>query len=262
LGSVRIFHAIGDKRVPKPETILTVPDGYKILGGGARVNWSEPGNLLTASFPGDARTWIARSKEHVTSSPANVEVWAIAIYDPQNDYQVDIFQEESAKTNHPSASAGIPQGYVMTGGGARANWNLEGSLLTASYPDGSTRWVAASKEHPNKSEETTVTAYAIGIKAADTASRLVKQLFEAQRFETRVFANTGGAANHPSAELAVDSGFVLLGGGAKSNWTTQGNLLTASYPGSRGTWKVASKDHAGFSEQCTITAYAIGARVT
>jgi hypothetical protein len=262
LGSVRVFHAIGGNAVPHPETTLTVPDGYKLLGGGARVNWSGPGNLLTASFPRDARTWVAKAKDHVASSPANIDVWAIAIYDPQNNYKVEIFPSESAKINHPCAVAAVPEGYILTGGGAQANWKIQGSLLTASYPDGPTRWVAASKDHADKLEEATVTAYAIGIKASDSASRLVKQLFEANRFETRVFARTGDKANQPTSELAVDPGFVVVGGGARANWTVKGSMLTASYPGSRNTWKVASKDHlAGHSEQCTITVYTIGARV-
>jgi murine toxin len=262
LGSVKVFHATGGVAVSHPETTLTVPEGYKILGGGARVNWSEPGNMLTASFPRDARTWVARSKDQVDASAANIDVWAIAIHDPQNNYQVEVFPNESASTNHPCAVATVPEGYVLTGGGACANWKTQGSLLTASYPDGATRWVAASKDHADKVEQASVTAYAIGIKAADTASRLVKQLFETHRFETRVFAATGGNANHPTAELAVDPGFVVVGGGAKANWTRQGSMLTACYPGSPGTWKAASKDHlVRYAEQCTITAYAIGARV-
>ena len=215
--------------------------------------------MLTASFPKDARTWVAKAKDHLEDSPANIDVWAIAIHDPKNECQVDIFSKESAADKHPSATATVGEGYALTGGGAQANWKGEGSLLTASYPEGSRHWVAASKDHA-KVEIATITAYAIGIRAADNASSPLKKIFEMKMFETRTFTNTGASAKHPSAEIFTGPDYVLVGGGAQVNWQGEGNLLTASYP-DRNTWKVASKDHKPPGESCTITAYAIGARV-
>jgi hypothetical protein len=183
VGNVKIFHGKGKADPHYPEATLTVPDGYKILGGGARVNWSDPGNLLTVSFPKDARTWFAKSKDHGKGSPADIDVWAIAIYDPKNECEVKILPQESAKAQHPFATAPVPEGYVLTGGGAQANWKTNGSLLSASYPNGSTGWVAKSKDHGSgNEEEATVTAYAIGIRAADSASRSVKDIFEKKKF--------------------------------------------------------------------------------
>jgi hypothetical protein len=202
-------------------------------------------------------------------SPADIDVWAIAIHDPKNECEVKIFPKESAKAQHPSATATVPQGYVLTGGGAQANWNSKGSLLTASYPNDSTGWVAKSKDHGSGNEEAaTVTAYAIGIKAADSASRSVKEIFEKKNFETKLFTATSAKEeNHPTAVISVDLDYVLVGGGAYVNWDREGgnrkgNLLTASYPASLYTWNVASKDHlSGNEDPSKITAYAIGARV-
>ncbi|HEY1248150.1 MAG TPA: hypothetical protein VGE97_04115 [Nitrososphaera sp.] len=148
LGTVKKFQAVGEKSEGAPQTTLTIPEGYKILGGGARVNWSEPGNLLTASYPLNERTWIAASKAHGTKSDAYIDVWAIAIYDPNNQLDVKIFPEDSATSHWPSATATVGKGYVLTGGGAQAKWKVQGSLLTASYPipllrdQMSTQWVA------------------------------------------------------------------------------------------------------------------------
>jgi hypothetical protein len=83
-------------------------------------------------------------------------------------------------------------------------------------------------------------------------------------FETKLFTHTSDKdEHHPSAEIAVDSDYVLVGGGAKANYNRgAGNMLTASYAASLDTWKVASKDHlAGHGNPCTITAFAIGARI-
>jgi hypothetical protein len=256
LGSLRVFHARGST-APHPETTLTVPEGWKILGGGARVNWSEPGNWLTASFPKDVRTWVAKATEHMQSSPANIDVWVIAIADRDNQCDVRISSQVGAAGLIPSAIATVPGNYVLTGGGAQANWKSEGSLLKASYPASPNSWVGVSK-NPTGGEPATVTAYAIGIRDSDTAPVFLKAIFEREMFETKVLATTGTSAGRPSAEMSTRGGYVLIGGGAVVNGMGN-NFLTASYPEAN-TWKAASKEHLE-SGACTITAYAIGARV-
>ncbi len=63
-----------------PEARITVPDGYKLVSGGARDNWNGEGNLLTASFPESDNTWIASGKDHKESSPASITAFAIALW--------------------------------------------------------------------------------------------------------------------------------------------------------------------------------------
>jgi hypothetical protein len=243
--NLKLFTASGGSKSDTPETTLTVPAGYKIIGGGARVNWSGYGNLLTASFPKDERTWVARSKAHRESDPANIDVFAIALHDPTDEWEVDIFSSTSSPNLIPSASVAVGSKYVLTGGGAEVHWSTEGSLLTASHPEGSATWVAKSKAHIN-AVDTSITAYAIGIRARNGVSGP----------SMKVFVKESASAQHPSTEVSVDAGYSLVGGGARVNWTGQGNLLTASFPnGSK--WQVASKDHEA-PESCTITAFAIG----
>lgn len=59
---LKVFSATGNS-ASHPSTTLTVHPDFKILSGGARVNWNAPGNLLTACFPKDSQTWIAKAKE-------------------------------------------------------------------------------------------------------------------------------------------------------------------------------------------------------
>src|SRR5262249_6417995 len=49
---------------------VVVPEGYKLLCGGARVNWQGGGNLLTASYPEGDNTWRASCKDHIVGDGA------------------------------------------------------------------------------------------------------------------------------------------------------------------------------------------------
>ena len=243
--SLRTFHATSTA-APHPEVRVVVPAGYKIISGGARVDWQGQGNLLTASYPEGTSAWVARSKDHQLASPAPIEAWAVALYDPTNDWDVQIVSATSSREAHPTASVTLAEGYTMTGGGAQANWATEGSLLTASYPHGTRTWEARSKDH-RVSEPATLTVYVIGIRPSNGAPSP----------ESRQFQSQSGRANHPHATALVGAGYVLVGGGALVNWEGQGNLLTASYPDGHGGWTVDSKDHID-PDPAVIVAYALG----
>src|SRR5262249_53982649 len=157
--------------------------------------------------------------------------YAIAIEDPNNEWDVQIFQQTSASTNWPKATATVGSGYVLTGGGAQANWQDNGNFLTASYPDlpanatTATSWVASSKDH-FVADVSTITAYAIGMKSTKGIP-----------LTTKIFTKVSASAALPSTSALVDSGYTLVGGGAKVNWEGGlGNLLIKSFLGDGG-WK-------------------------
>ena len=230
-----------------PSVELMVPTGFKILGGGAADHWNGAGNLLTASYPKGPRTWFAAGKDHEISDPASITAFALAIYDPQDEWDVVIREETSAPLPHPQVVVPLPEGYVLTGGGAFVHYQGAGNLLTASFPTGDSSWEARSKDHdiPDPSK---ISAYAIGIR------------HRAGKIQVRHNINqaTGPTAQHPSARACCAGEFTLTGGGAIDNWNGNGNLLTASFP--LGTcWLAAGKDHIHPSPS-TITAYAIGIR--
>jgi hypothetical protein len=242
--NVQLFTATSGS-MAHPSVELTLPAGYKIIGGGAFDHWSGSGNLLTASYPKSLNTWAVAGKDHELSSPAPITAYAIALYDPNNEWDVTIKQQTSDPAPHPTQVAVLPPGYVLTGGGAFVNWHGAGNLLTASFPSSDNSWEARSKDH-DISDPAQITAYAIGIRPRTTANH-VKHIIKSAK---------GAVAAHPSATVCLDPGWTLSGGGALDQWTGAGNLLTASYP--NGTcWNAAGKDHVDPSP-AAITAYVIG----
>ncbi len=84
--------------------------------------------------------------------------------------------------------------------------------------------------------------------------------------ESRVFFKTSLAAQHPTTDVFVDAGYTLTGGGAFLSYQEPGNLLTQCHPlqapdSSWSGWRVYGKD-CWLMSRATITAYAIGIRVT
>ena len=244
---VRLFSATSDV-VAHPTARAHVPAEYKIIGGGARVDWNGAGNLLTKSFPeGDA--WVVESKDHRISSPARITAYAIAIFDPEDRWDVMVAQNTSSTAAHPSSRVVLPNTYVMTGGGARVDWVGAGNFLTASYPDSSHSWMAGAKDHIEACPAT-VTAYIIGVRHRTNSALPHMQIFSAASEITA----------HPFASVQALAGYVTVGGGAFDNWAGVGNLLTASSPFMDLTgWVAAGKDHEQ-SDPSRIMAYAIGLR--
>lgn len=228
-----------------PSVELTVPADYKIIGGGAFDHWSDPGSLLTASYPRGPQTWFAAGKDHIVSSPASVTAFALALHDPNNEWDVLIRSETSSPAPHPQAVVFLPDGYTLTGGGAFVDWHGAGNLLTASFPNSDRSWEARSKDHQT-SDPSRITAYVIGVRPRSGNLRNI------------INSATGASAAHPSAQVCLDPGWILSGGGALDQWDGFGNLLTASFP--QGTcWFAAGKDHL-VSSPGAVTAYAIGIR--
>ena len=149
-----------------PEAHVTVPEGYKLLSGGAKDNWSGAGNMLTASFPESDNTWRASGKDHMPpGSPASITAFALVLYDPDDIWETKIFKSTSPNEEaYPMKEVAVDPGYVLVGGGAQVHWHGEGNLLFASYPKDKTTWRAHSKEH-EKSSHAKISAYAIGLKS-------------------------------------------------------------------------------------------------
>jgi hypothetical protein len=243
--SIRVFSRTGvSAQHPKAE--ITVPNGYKIIGGGAKVNWSGAGNLLTSSYPVSKNKWAATSKDHDHYSPATITVYAVAIQDPANEWEVRVFEETSLPAAHPRSAAFVPDDYLMTGGGARVHWKGEGNLLTASFPRDKRTWEARAKDHGHSSHAE-LTAYAIGIRPRNGAPLP----------EGHIFTSTGAVAAHPAHQVRIDDGYMLAGGGVLDNWGGHGNILTATYPINDQAWGGKGKDHSE-SDPAALTVYAIG----
>ena len=247
---IRLFAETSEKS-DRPNVRVRVPEGFSIIGGGAKVDWngSDAGQLLVASIPEDEHTWFAESKAHAVSSPATITAYAIAIANPRGEHwQVAYFRNTNGPGSRPTAVVRIEEGFVLTGGGARVVTNDEvGQLLVASFPRDSVSWEARSKDHIVSSPGT-LTACAIGVKAKTSTT------FP----QTKIFTATSPQSDAPQITLTVDDHFIITGGGARINWhdPEPGNLLVASSPQGQNAWFVRSKDHAAVSP-ASITAFAV-----
>ena len=233
--------------MPHPSVELTLPSDFKIVGGGAFDHWSGWGNLLTASYPRGLHTWFAAGKDHEQSSPASITAYTLALHDPTNEWDVHIASESSSVEPHPTATAVLPAGYILTGGGAFVDWKGAGNLLTACFPNSDQSWEARSKDH-DIPDPARITAYAIGVRHRD-GTRNLRRLMKSA---------TSPIAPHPTMQVCLEDGWILTGGGAFDNWSGDGNLLTATYP-QGSCWIAAGKDHI-HSDPASITVYAIGVR--
>lgn len=245
---VRLFGAMG-RVTQHPQSSVYVSPPYKVIGGGAIVHWSGAGSLLTASYPELPHWWTAAGKDHLSPSSASITAYALAIEDPFDEWDVRIVSATGGPSSHPRATAALPPGYVLTGGGARVHWTGAGNLLTASFPSTASSWEARSKDHGIYSPAS-ITAYAIGIRHRSGVRRVAGT----------IRAVTSVAAPHPDAVLCLDAGWTLTGGGALDQWTGAGNLLTASYPlAGSPCWRASGKDH-HYPSPGVLTAYAVGIR--
>jgi hypothetical protein len=264
--SVRRFRATSGP-APHPSVVLQLSTNFKIIGGGAQIQqqppWGRPeaGNFLTASYPLGLQTWVAAGKDHEVSDPEQIVVEVIAIDDPQNEWDVTIVSQTSDPTSHPQAIAVLPRdpSYILTGGGAFVDYKGAGNLLTASCPNfnfggdtSDTSWLARSKDH-GVPDPCAITAYAIGLRhRAGTVS-----------LDREIIVSTGPVLDHPFASAAIDSEYILSGGGAYDDWSGEGNLLTGSVPDSDRDelhWTAAGRDHLWLSP-AKIIAFAIGIRI-
>ncbi|MCB0425184.1 MAG: trypsin-like peptidase domain-containing protein [Mangrovimonas sp.] len=232
----------------RPSVKVVVPEGYKIIGGGAKVTYNGSGCLITESYP-NGSSWVAKAKDHLVGSNASITAYAIALYDPNNQWDVRVFQTTGSTANYPEATVRVEDGYVMTGGGAKDNWSGAGNLLTASYPLTNDTWKAKGKDHGN-ADRANITVYVIGIKPTKKCSKKLKN---------KIFQSTSDIANHPSGTVSVNRNYYMVGGGTISNWSRAGNLLTSSYPSSNREWSGSSKD-LNFAESVSLDIYGIGIR--
>ena len=146
--------------------------------------------------------------------------------DPRVEYVI-VDATTSAPVNHPDATAILPPGFVLVGGGARANWEQTegpGSLLWASRPAAGQGWYAAAKDHVHPSPST-VTAFAIGVTRSFLASRGLTVV--------RFHGDSRSVVPHPGVDCGAEDGPALVGGGAETHWRGAGSLLTASVPANR-----------------------------
>jgi hypothetical protein len=231
----------------RPSSFMTVPDGCKLLGGGAIIDPVQPSNFLTASYPIDPITWFAAGKDHEISSPASITAIAYGILDEDNIWDVQIFGAASAEVSHPKVTVYVPGDYVLAGGGAFVDYRGAGNMLNASFPvqplgNGDWyAWEAHSKDH-QISDPSVLRVYAIGI-------RLRSAPFGSPGVQNQVKLEISQPADKPEVLTSfLDFPFQVTGGGAFDRYGNgAGNMLTASGPAlldqPQSPWRARGSDH-------------------
>jgi hypothetical protein len=169
-----------------------------------------------------------------------------------------------SQAQHQSLGCQVEPGFILTGGGAYVDYGSgAGALLWESRPldENLITWVASSKDHL-VSNPHTLHVYAIGMRLKDNngayipAGNLRGSIFKLRSF------TTSPAEHYPNAFFSGDYSF---GGGARTNWSCCGSLLTQLQfvedggGGGSNSFVVGAKDH-GASELTTITIYEIYAK--
>jgi hypothetical protein len=175
-------------------------------------------------------------------------------FDASGEVEIAIWVSSAGGRHNLGVATNVDQGFVLIGGGAFADYGTgAGAILTESRPVNDynfSTWVGSSKDHHVESYHT-LYVYAIGLRLKNISSTTLKNYLT-------VNSNTSAYVAHPNTSVSVPTGYKLIGGGARVNWSGQGNLLVDSHPNTTlTTWSVASKDHVN-SSPATIEAYAIG----
>ena len=148
-----------------PTASASVGQGYILIGGGFRDNWSDYGNLGTSSYPSSSSSWTASGKDHYISSPATMDAFAIGIRNniPGIGMLVSNYQVAgSSYAGNPSSEISASGGSVRVGCGAKINWNGYGNLLWKIQPTAENGCLASGKDH-RAASPATIDTYAIGL---------------------------------------------------------------------------------------------------
>lgn len=261
-----------------------IDPGYTLTGGGAWIEYEEPGNLLVESYPLQIRDgiwcgWRAHGKDIWISSKALITVYAIGIKVIKDGEVVPIeqtvFTSDTPKAELPATPD--HDGWVAVGGGVKCDQNVfENVLLSESapfrgIPDPAesfhkiTAWFGAKQFcfSPTSNRGPTgggsISTFLIAIRA------------DGIQFQTRVLCEKSELSPRPEAEVLAQGGVVVSGGAVDkqtdlsyTDFADQSvNMLTATYPLYANDspdkiigWKAAGKDH-HFTSHSNLRVYCV-----
>ena len=225
-----------------------------VVGGGAVARWTGNGALLTDSYPVQKmNAWSGSSKDHSVPDPHELDVYAIGLKVKSMTRDellrcIYVATSTSEVCAYPEATATLPSGYLVLGGGFRVDWHGYGNLATASFPSSYTSWTVRSKDH-EVSDPASITAYAIGIRRDLPVGTV----------ETNIQRADSSPTQHPLGFAGVLPGFTLTGGGAEAHWLSQGSLLWKLAPTENG-FEGGAKDH-DVPEVSVLSVYSVAMRI-
>lgn len=247
-----------------PFTEAFVEPGYTLCGGGAWLDYEEPGNLLYETYPiqiynGSWTGWRVHGKDAWWASNSTITAYAIGIKVTRDGQPVNLEQTvfKSAGLNAELPAMSQQDGWIGTGGGTMCEQNIfENLFISETSPPRTcendagdmqlTSWFSAKQycSSPTSNGKPTgggeITTYLIAIRATGT------------KFRTKIYYQNSEFAAHPATEVSAN-GEVVVSGGAINNFRSPGsgntsvNMLTGSYPAFEDPtkitgWKAVGKD--------------------
>lgn len=156
-----------------PTATVSAPSGNVVLSGGAKINWSAPGNLLVASANNGSSIWYAKGKDHNQSSPATIESYVLSINNAITECHL-VFNGKVALGSNTTFVKDVTSdigsdfmgnsGYLLCGIGGEVTYTGFGRLLFAVYPYNGTTGRVASKDHYSPDLTGKTWAHATGVK--------------------------------------------------------------------------------------------------
>ena len=183
LFNVRIFTGPVRGGHLEPNEGIPVEQGYRLVGGGAKVNWKGEGALLIYSgltenpkcynkvFQGttdqECERWFSAGKHHMKiGEGSEIRGYSIGIKPEFSGVNLvtRFFNDIGERGHSPEKTLTADSGYTLIGGGGRVTWDgRAGILMTASYPQNEKSWYVAGKDHV-QSDLGVAKAYVIGLK--------------------------------------------------------------------------------------------------
>lgn len=144
-----------------------------MLNGGAKAVAIGLGQMLTTSEPLRASSlgdppigWTAASKDHMQPDRGDARAYVVALHEPEKEWEVRVSWATVDRTGHSRATATLPAGFTLVGGGAKENWARTGNLLVDSYSSGARSWIGAPRSTCSQTPApltSTQWAFAVGL---------------------------------------------------------------------------------------------------
>jgi hypothetical protein len=254
-----------------PTMEVFIDPGYTLTGGGAWIDYEEPGNLLVDSYPlqingGIWSGWKALGKDIWICSKATITVYAIGIKVMKDGEIVPIeqtvFTSETAKAELPDTPD--HDGWVGVGGGVKCVQNIfENVALSETAPlrdapEDNEIYSKISAWYGTKHFCFSPTSDRGPIGGGSISTFLIAIRAAGISFKTRVLCAKSEEVVRPEVEVLAEGGVVVSGGAVDrqmdlgfTDFATQTiNMLTATYPLFDSSnldqikgWKAAGKDH-------------------
>ncbi|WP_368895085.1 hypothetical protein [Priestia megaterium] len=209
-----------------PENLEIGPKGYTLILN--RNNDGEEVSIVVNTTKGSEKKTLPATNRITLKSEITLKTFLFS-YSDTNDYM----------------EFSVPKGYKIIGGGAYNDY-YDGNLLPpiiSSYPQNINKWYA--KTVNNVSEETSKCGNLICLYDPD------------DNWDVKIFSTKSSLGTSPSVSVQVPADYIMTSGGYETNadWL---HLIQGSYPKTKNTWEVISKNNPSIQSELTITAYAVG----